>query len=274
MPFAMIGFTLGYWHIIHNQIPLEYSLGYKFLLILLCMITARNAAMGFNRYIDRKYDEKNPRTAIREIPSGSITPKNALVFVIINCALFITATYFINKLCFYLSPIALLVILGYSLTKRFTFLCHLILGMGLGLAPIGAFLAVTGHFAILPVLFSFAVFFWVSGFDIIYALLDEQFDKENKLYSIPAYFGQERSKWIARMLHLWAFGIILFIGLHGNFSFMYWFGCIIFGCLLLYQHFIVYRFGLEKINLAFFTMNGIASILFGLCVITDIIMHV
>jgi 4-hydroxybenzoate polyprenyltransferase len=116
------------------------------------MVTARNAAMAFNRYIDRKYDEKNPRTAIREIPSGIITPKNAVLFILINCALFIVTTFFINKLCFYLSPIALAVVLGYSLTKRFTFLCHLILGIGLGLAPIGAFLAVTGKFEILPLI--------------------------------------------------------------------------------------------------------------------------
>ena len=287
MPFAMIGFVLGCLYYKYSLQHLSDSAGslshvetldtrlllYKLICVIVCMITARNAAMAFNRYIDRKYDEKNPRTAIREIPSGIITPKNALLFVLINCAVFILATWFINKLCFFLSPVALAVILGYSLTKRFTFLCHMILGIGLGLAPIGAFLAVAGHFAVTPVLFSFAVFSWVSGFDIIYALQDEQFDKENLLYSIPSYFGQEKAKWIARILHVLAFAFILFIGFYGNFSLMYWLGCVVFGSLLLYQHYIVYRYGMQKIDLAFFTMNGIASILFGLCVITDIIMH-
>jgi 4-hydroxybenzoate polyprenyltransferase len=200
LPFAMIGFTLGVFQATKLEVLLEPAykeIGFKLALVIICMITARNAAMAFNRYIDRKYDEKNPRTAIREIPSGIITPKNAVLFILINCALFIVTTFFINKLCFYLSPIALAVVLGYSLTKRFTFLCHLILGIGLGLAPIGAFLAVTGKFEILPLFFSFAVFFWVSGFDIIYALQDEQFDKENNLYSIPAYFGQSKAKWIS-----------------------------------------------------------------------------
>jgi 4-hydroxybenzoate polyprenyltransferase len=307
LPFAMIGFTLGVAFIKSQEFGVSnkflslpdsssdflysYQLGdgivqrfnlsflnshpmiFKFILVIICMITARNAAMAFNRYIDRKYDEKNPRTAIREIPSGIITPKNAVLFILINCALFIVTTFFINKLCFYLSPIALAVVLGYSLTKRFTFLCHLILGIGLGLAPIGAFLAVTGKFEILPLFFSFAVFFWVSGFDIIYALQDEQFDKENNLYSIPAYFGQNKAKWISRFLHVCSFLCLLGAGIYGNFIFIYWLGFVVFSGLLVYQHSLVIRFGLQKIDLAFFTTNGIASVLFGVCVITEIIMH-
>jgi 4-hydroxybenzoate polyprenyltransferase len=278
LPFAMIGFTLGCYEWFKVDVycgnkSYLFTLIIIFFLVLICMITARNAAMAFNRYIDRKYDEKNPRTAIREIPSGIITPKNALVFVIINCIIFITTTFFINKLCFYLSPVALLVILGYSLTKRFTFLCHLILGIGLGLAPIGAFLAVTGKFEILPLFFSFAVFFWVSGFDIIYALQDEQFDKENNLYSIPSFFGQEKAKWISRFLHMCSVACLLSAGIYGNFISIYWVGFTVFVLLLFYQHFLVIRYGLQKIDLAFFTTNGIASILFSLCVITEIIMH-
>lgn len=304
LPFAMIGFTLGWSQLILSdriifspevsftcyylkisqikQIPfLRYHLIFSVImlqlfLVLICMITARNAAMAFNRYIDRKYDEKNPRTAIREIPSGIITPKNALVFIIINCALFVTATFFINKLCFYLSPVALAVVLGYSLTKRFTFLCHMVLGVGLGLAPIGAYFAVIGgedNISILPLFFSFAVFFWVSGFDILYALQDEQFDKENNLYSIPAYFGQKKAKWISRFLHVCSFACLLAAGFYGHFGVLYLLGLTVFAGLLIYQHSLVIRFGLQKIDLAFFTTNGIASILFGLCVITDIIMH-
>lgn len=274
LPFALIGFTLGLYTIIHaDNINLTSFAGYRFLLVLICMITARNAAMAFNRYVDRKYDEKNPRTAIREIPAGIITPKNALVFVLINGIIFISATYFINALCFYLSPVALIVVLGYSLTKRFTFLCHLILGIGLGLAPIGAFLAVTGRFEILPLFFSFAVFFWVAGFDIIYALQDEQFDKDNQLYSIPAYFGQQKAKWISRFLHVCSIACLFAAGIYGNFVFVYWLGFSVFVLLLVYQHYIVIKYGLQKIDLAFFTTNGIASILFSLCVITEIIMH-
>lgn len=287
LPFAMIGFFLGIYKVTHEDayylahtlisfdvLALYFKLHWKlFLLVLICMVTARNAAMAFNRYIDRAYDEKNPRTAIREIPSGIITANNALVFVVINCIIFIAATFFINKICFYLSPVALAVVLGYSYTKRFTFLCHLILGIGLGLAPIGAFLAVTGKFELLPILFSFAVFFWVSGFDIIYALQDETFDKENNLYSIPSYFGQNKAKWISRTLHFCCIVCLFFAGIYGNFVATYWVGFIVFVILLFYQHFLIINFGLEKIDLAFFTTNGIASILFSLCVITEIIMH-
>ena len=271
MPFAMIGFVLGIVYQKYNLLKYQDNWMIKLFLVLICMITARSAAMAFNRYIDRKYDEKNPRTAIREIPSGIITPKNALAFVIINCIIFILATAFINRLCFYLSPVALAVVLGYSLTKRFTFLCHLILGVGLGLAPIGAYIAVTGRFDILPLFFSFAVFFWVSGFDIIYALQDEQFDKENKLYSIPSYFGQEKAKWISRFLHLCSFLCLLSAIYFGHFGILYLLGLTVFLGLLIYQHSLIIRFGLQKIDLAFFTTNGIASVLFALCVITDII---
>ncbi|MFY8003887.1 MAG: UbiA-like polyprenyltransferase, partial [Chitinophagaceae bacterium] len=179
MPFALIGFTLGIQQkMTETNVTNWQSYIYSFICVLICMVTARNAAMAFNRYLDREFDAKNPRTAIREIPKGIISPQNALRFVIVNCLLFIVATYFINSLCFALSPIALFVILFYSYTKRFTALCHLVLGIGLSLAPIGAYLAVTGSFALLPVLFSFAVVFWVSGFDIIFALQDEAFDKQ------------------------------------------------------------------------------------------------
>ncbi|MEQ1676775.1 MAG: UbiA-like polyprenyltransferase, partial [Chitinophagaceae bacterium] len=177
MPFALIGFFLGLfettsvvpsWHTKIFSPQFDWKLiGIKFILVILCMIFARSAAMAFNRYLDRQYDAKNPRTAIREIPAGIITPKNALAFTIISSLLFIACTFFINRLCFYLSPVALAVVLGYSYTKRFTPLCHLILGLGLSLAPIGAYLAVSGHFSLLPVIFSLAVLFWVSGFDII-----------------------------------------------------------------------------------------------------------
>ena len=148
LPFAIIGFFLAVK--VHG-----YNFELKLLgLVIICMVSARNAAMGFNRYIDSNFDKKNPRTAIREIPSGVISKKQALLFIIFNCFIFVIATYFINQLCFFLSPVALMVILGYSYTKRFTALCHLVLGLGLGLAPLGAYLSVSGKFHPLAILFS------------------------------------------------------------------------------------------------------------------------
>jgi 4-hydroxybenzoate polyprenyltransferase len=234
------------------------------------MIFARSAAMAFNRYLDRKWDALNPRTAIREIPKGIITPKNALTFTIVCSLLFIICTFFINPLCFALSPVALAVVLGYSYTKRFTPLCHLILGTGLALAPIGAYLAVTGTFHLLPVLFSFAVLFWVSGFDIIYALQDEEFDKQNSLYSIPAWLGKEKALRVSEILHLLSAACVVTAGKVGAFSYMYWVGALVFGGMLVYQHSIVKPTDLRRVNLAFMTANGIASVVFAVFVIADL----
>ena len=263
MPFALIGFFLAKPH------EFQWAI---LIYVILCMIFARSAAMAFNRYIDRDIDKKNPRTAtVREIPSGKIKPSNALLFTIINALLFIITTYLINPICFKLSPIALIIILGYSITKRFTYLCHLFLGIGLALAPIGSFLAVSGKFDILPILFSVAVLFWVSGFDIIYALQDEEFDKNENLYSIPALIGVKNSMIISKILHFLTFITLLFAGLKYNFGIYYHIGFIIFTILLVYQHIIIKPNDLSKINLAFFTTNGIASVIFGLLVIIDIL---
>ena len=174
MPFALIGFSLAV-----SKDEFDFSIR-LLLLVILCMIFARNAAMGFNRLADKNFDALNPRTRKREIPSGIIGTRAAAIFVIINAILFIITTGFINRLTLFLSPVALLVILGYSLTKRITSLCHFILGLGLSLAPIGAYISVTGQFSILPLIYSFIVLTWVSGFDIIYALQDDEFDKSNE----------------------------------------------------------------------------------------------
>lgn len=255
LPFACIGFTLA----LHEGYAFSIKL---FLLMLTCMITARNSAMAFNRFIDRKFDALNPRTAVREIPAGIVQANNALFFIIINCALFVIATWFINTICFFLSPVALFVILFYSYTKRFTPLCHLVLGVGLGLAPIGAYLAVTGEFAWLPLLFSFTVFCWVSGFDIIYALQDEAFDREHKLNSIPVLLGTKGALRFSEVLHFFAIFFVLTAGYIGHFNFLYWIGAGLFSCLVIYQHTLVKANDLSKVNLAFFTTNGIASVLF------------
>ncbi len=241
-----------------------------FILVILCMVFARSAAMAFNRYLDRHFDAKNPRTAIREIPAGTISARNALAFTVISSLLFITATYFINEICFYLSPVALAVVLGYSYTKRFTPLCHLILGLGLSLAPIGAYLAVTGKFALLPILFSLAVIFWVSGFDIIYALQDEEFDKSQQLYSIPAWLGKGRALRVSEFLHLLSAAAVIYAGVYGEFGWLYWTGVAFFAGMLIYQHSLVKPNDLKKVNLAFMTANGVASVVFAIFVIADL----
>ena len=288
MPFALIGFFLGlktglFEQSIRDSNPgidaetrdILFLKGYAIvlLLVILCMVFARSAAMAFNRYLDRHFDAKNPRTAIREIPAGTISARNALAFTVISSLLFITATYFINKICFYLSPVALAVVLGYSYTKRFTPLCHLILGLGLSLAPIGAYLAVTGKFALLPILFSLAVIFWVSGFDIIYALQDEEFDKSQQLYSIPAWLGKARALRVSVLLHLVSAAAIVYAGVYGQFGWLYWCGAAVFIGMLMYQHSLVKPTDLKRVNLAFMTANGIASVVFAIFVITDLIIH-
>lgn len=266
LPFAIIGFFLAVY--VHGY-PLSWI---KFGLMLLCMVFARSAAMAFNRYIDRDIDGKNPRTAIREIPAGVITPKNALAFIILNCVLFIATTYFINPLCFYLSPVALLVVLGYSYTKRFTALCHVVLGLGLALAPVGAYLSLSGQFHILPILFGLVVLFWVSGFDIIYALQDADFDKSNNLHSIPAALGKVNALRTSNFLHIVCTALLITAGFIGDFNWLYWLGCAVFICLLIYQHTLVKPDDLSKVNLAFFTTNGIASVVFSIFVLSDLIL--
>ncbi|OAQ39911.1 4-hydroxybenzoate octaprenyltransferase [Pedobacter psychrophilus] len=264
MPFAFIGFFLAISTTDH-----EFS-WLKLVLMILCMFCARNAAMAFNRYLDREIDAKNPRTKLRDIPSGRISANNALTFTIINCLLFIIATYFINLLCFFLSPIALLVVLGYSATKRFTALCHLVLGLGLSLAPIGAYLVVTGEFALLPVLFSLAVLCWVSGFDIIYALQDEDFDRTQNLHSIPSYLGKERALMVSNILHVFAALFVIAPLFFTPLTWPYYIGLAIFIGMLVYQHQLVKPNNLSKVNFAFMTTNGIASVAFAIFFLFDI----
>jgi 4-hydroxybenzoate polyprenyltransferase len=287
MPFALIGFFLGVVNLPWNGVPRRYidksiwlsdndyrnHLGIKLLMVVLCMIFARSAAMAFNRYLDRAFDAQNPRTAIREIPAGIIKANSVLLFTVINCILFIVCTFFINWLCFLLSPIALLVVLGYSYTKRFTPLCHLILGLGLSLAPIGAYIAVTAGFALLPILFSLAVIFWVSGFDIIYALQDEEFDKSQKLFSMPASLGKAKALRVSEVLHLLSATAVIVAGSYGHFGWLYWIGVAIFVIMLGYQHSIVKPNDLKRVNLAFMTANGIASVVFAIFVIADLFVN-
>lgn len=298
MPFALIGFFLGLFSGVVLEGDVTYGTGQwnlnktigrfggedsissgwnewmpviiKFLLVIGCMVFARSAAMAFNRYLDRQFDARNPRTAIREIPAGILRANNVLIFTIVNCLLFITCTFFINRLCFYLSPVALLVVLGYSYTKRFTPLCHLVLGIGLSLAPIGAYLAVVGQFSVLPILFSLAVIFWVSGFDIIYALQDEEFDKTQKLYSIPSWLGKAKALRVSEILHVISAAFVITAGIYGQFGWLYWGGVVVFAGMLIYQHSLVKPGDLRRVNIAFMTANGVASVVFAVFVIADL----
>jgi 4-hydroxybenzoate polyprenyltransferase len=263
MPFAFIGFFLA---VTTTNYRFDWL---KLVLMVLCMVFARNSAMAFNRYLDRDIDAKNPRTKVRDIPAGRLTAKAALTFTLINCGLFVAATYFINPICFYLSPIALLVVLGYSATKRFTALCHLVLGLGLSLAPIGAYLVVTGEFALLPIFFSLAVLCWVSGFDIIYALQDEDFDRNENLHSIPAWIGKVNALRLSTFLHVLS---AIFIALPIFFTVVgwpYYLGILFFCSMLIYQHLLVKPNDLSRVNFAFMTTNGIASVIFAVFFMID-----
>jgi 4-hydroxybenzoate polyprenyltransferase len=263
MPFAMIGYALG---VVYAGAGFRWQ---TLLPVVLCMVFARNTAMGFNRYADRNIDAVNPRTGKREIPSGKLTPRSALVFVTVNAFLLIVTCFFINRLVFYLSPVALIVILGYSFTKKYTALCHFILGIGLSLAPVGAYLAVTASFDGLPLMFSVIVLLWSGAFDIIYALQDEAFDRQKHLHSIPARLGARRALRLSAAVHAVCGILVVVTGVVWGFGIWYAVGAAVFLFLLLYQHLIVKPGDFSRVNAAFFTSNGIASIVFALFTVLD-----
>jgi len=264
MPFALIGFFLG----------IKAAGGFDWLLLLevvLCMVFARNTAMGFNRWLDRDIDAMNPRTSRREIPAGKISPRSAMVFIIVNIILFIATTFFINRLVFYLSPIAIAVVMFYSYTKRFTPLCHFVLGCGLALAPIGAYLAVTGEFAVLPLVYSFMVLTWVSGFDIIYSLQDAEFDTDKHLHSVPQWLGIKGALRLSAAVHVVTAVLVFVAGYLQHAGVMFTIGTGIFVVLLARQHSIVKADDLRRVNVAFGTFNGVASCVFAVFDIVDIL---
>ena len=271
LPFALVGFFLA----VRSGPAIEFS-WVTLLLVLLCMVFARSAAMAFNRYLDRDIDALNERTAVREIPAGVISPGRALLFVVLNCVLFVLTTAFINPLCLFLAPVALAVVLGYSYTKRFTFLCHFVLGLGLALAPVGAYLAVAGVFSLIPVLYGFAVLFWVSGFDVIYALQDEHFDREHRLHSIPVKLGRVGALRLAKLLHVLCAVVMLVAGYlltatYPEAGWITWMATGAFLILLARQHSLVSPGDLSRVDLAFFTTNGLASLVFGGLVVLDLL---
>ena len=271
LPFAGVGLTLGLVH--YPDAPI----GMLLLQVLLCMVFARNTAMAFNRLVDAPIDANNPRTAIREIPAGKLSRRQVTWFVAGNVLAFVATTWTINWLCFLLSPVALAVIMGYSYTKRFTPLCHLILGLGLALAPIGAYMAVTGTIVPEVLILGVGVLTWVSGFDIIYALQDESFDRSQQLFSIPVWLGGVRALRTAQVLHLiTAFAILAFAVRitedSGLALVLVGLASVVFISMLIWQHRLVRPEDLSRVNLAFFTANGVASVLFGVLTILGLIL--
>jgi len=233
---------------------------YEIFWITVAMVGGRSGAMGMNRIIDRKIDALNPRTKNRELPRGVIKTWEALLFTFISFALLVFAAYKLNPLCFKLSPFVLLILITYSYTKRFTWMCHIILGLALSLAPLGAWVAIKGSIDPEVIPLCLAVMFWVAGFDTLYGLQDIDFDRRYRLYSIPSRFGIKNSLWIARIFHI--ITIILLISLIPlfNLSWIYLVGILISISLLFYEHMLVRPDDLSKLNMAFFNMNGYISI--------------
>jgi 4-hydroxybenzoate polyprenyltransferase len=233
-----------------------------FLLILAAMVCARTAAMGFNRIVDRRYDAANPRTAGRHLPAGKITVQSAYALTCLSACGLVVVAWFINRVCFYLSPVALAVVFFYSFTKRFTSLSHFFLGLSLALAPVGAWLAVRGEFAWPPVVLALAVVFWLVGFDIIYATQDVEFDRQAGLHSLPARLGIAASLRVAQAAHAAMWGALLGFGLISGMRLPYYGGLALIAVCLAWQHFLARKQDPVSLNMAFFRMNAIISVVF------------
>lgn len=251
LPFAFTGAILA-----ASGIPSPYQI----LWIALAMVSARSAAMGLNRIIDRKIDALNPRTSNREIPSGKVKVVEATFFVVVSLLLFIFSAYRLNPLCLKLSPVAVFFLILYSFTKRFTWLSHIFLGITISAAPLGAWIAVRGSldYEIIPL--SLAVVFWLAGFDILYALQDVEFDKRYGLHSIPERFGVKLSLIISRIFHLITWALLVLTGIIFQLNFLFWIGILIISILLIYEHRLVKPDDLSRLDMAFFNMNGYISL--------------
>ena len=251
LPFAFMGAFLAARGVPSLQV---------FLWVVVAMVGARTCAMGFNRIVDRRFDAMNPRTADRALPAGSVTLRESWLMVVLSGALFFIACFMLNRLALQMAPFALALTLLYSLTKRFTWLCHVVLGLALAFSPLGGWVAVSGAFEGYPWFLSLAVLFWVAGFDTIYACLDADFDREAGLFSMPAYFGRRRAFHLAVFFHVLAFVFFAATGYTAGLNIYYFAGVAITGCALFYQHIVVNPTDLSRIRLSFFSMNGIISI--------------
>ena len=266
MPFALLSFTYAWL-----TAPHDAALWVVLLQVVACMVFARNVAMGFNRWADRKIDAENPRTANREIPAGVISSRGAVVFIIINALLFIATTITINPLCAWLSPVALFVVMFYSYCKRFTALAHVVLGISLGIAPVGAYIAVTGTTVVECWLLAAVVTTWCAGFDIIYALQDAEFDRKRGLHSIPSHFSATTSLVISTLLHLASVGLLVWFALSQPQTWLLYVGCVLFALILALEHYLVTPTKQRNIGIAFGTLNAMASMSLAVCLIANLL---
>lgn len=262
LPFALAGATLAS---VEKGISRE-----QVLWIIMAMVAARSAAMGFNRLVDRDVDALNPRTRNRELPQGVIAPGSVALFVIVAAAAFLFASYRLNPLCLLLAPVALAVILSYSYFKRFTWASHFFLGLALGIAPMGAWIAVTGSIRPEPLLLTVAVLTWVAGFDIIYACQDYAFDTQSGLFSIPQRIGVRNALIVARLLHVVTIAALLAIKWVFGLHLIYLTGVLVVTAILIYEHSLVRHDDLSRVNLAFFTTNGVISVVYFMGVLGDV----
>lgn len=251
MPFALIGAFLA-----GGGVP---SLRVIFLVVL-AMVGARTCAMGFNRIVDRRFDAANPRTAKRAIPAGEVNLVESWTMVILSGALFFMACFMLNPLTLTIAPFALSLTLIYSLTKRFTWLCHVVLGVALAFSPLGGWVAVAGTLDGYPWVLSLGVLFWVTGFDCIYACLDADFDRKAGLYSMPATLGRKRAFQIAVFFHVLAFVFFTLTGYQSGLNIFYYAGLVLTGAALFYQHLVVNPKDLSRIQVSFFSMNGFIAL--------------
>ena len=254
LPFALTGAALA---------AARYGITWRQVVwIVVAMAAARNAAMGFNRLADHAIDARNPRTAGRELPRGDLSRGAVWAFTGTLAALFVFASFRLNTLCGVLSPLALLIVCFYSLTKRFTWASHVVLGLSLAIAPVGGWLAIAGRFATVPLWLAAAVCFWVAGFDTIYACQDVAFDREEGLLSIPARFGVPRALAVARMFHVLALASMAAVGVAASLHGVYWIGLVVVAGVLVFEHRLVRADDLSKVGIAFLNANGLISILY------------
>ena len=271
MPLAMLSFTYALWSNPSSEEPNPWWWLTLLVQVVLCMVFARNVAMGFNRWADRDIDARNPRTAEREIPAGVVKPRAALIFVIINALLFIAVAATINPLTALLSPVALAVVMAYSLCKRFTSLAHMVLGLALGIAPVGAYIAVVGAFSLEACILSLVVLTWTAGFDIIYALQDADFDRREGLHSIPARFSARTSLAISIALHVVAVASLVWFASYLPSTVWTWSGVVVFASILTLEHVLVTPTRTRHIGIAFGTLNGLASLTLAILLIIGLI---
>lgn len=265
LPFALLGYTYA---LLSTGTPFDWRVLVK---ILFCMVLARNSAMGFNRWADREIDALNARTAGREIPAGIISPRAALWFVAVNALLFLAVAASINRLTLLLAPVALAVLLGYSYTKRFTSLAHLVLGLSLAIAPSGAYIAVTGTLAWAPAVLSLLVMTWCGGFDIIYALQDREFDRSHGLHSVPARFSPAGALTVSCVLHALSVAATVLFGALYPSGGLYMAGALLFSGIVIAEHLLVTPTRTANIGIAFGTLNGIASLVFAAFAVADLL---